>query len=360
MNMPLNSDGTVNFNATLFALIRTSLKIKTEGNIDQTNDELRAVIKKIWKRTPQSVLDQIILPPGSDEDVTVGKFYATFLIQDYFRRFKRRKEQRVKQAQLGVISKKAVALEAGLRTLHDLGPEIRRAISGTLDGEDDDRWITSSNEPQHRRKHFLFGDPYDVLTFEGTGKNVTNVLSAYNLNLLHRNPDAPVGFGITHNIGSSTWPIRHRVSSEPDLFDYNSIATDESPIEPLTICSGTGNVRHDITSAEPQPEGGEKTDIEAPSDSQCFPSNTPAGVETTKKDRGLTRQFPSTGYDSKLHAIVANVLRNEGIKSDYTEIVIKELKEMSRMNSEDMEVAAQEILRLHGNIFHLKFLQIIL
>jgi len=25
--------------------------------------------------------------------VTVGKFYATFLIQDYFRRFKKRKEQ---------------------------------------------------------------------------------------------------------------------------------------------------------------------------------------------------------------------------------------------------------------------------
>lgn len=29
--MPLNSDGTVMFNATLFALVRTSLKIKTEG-----------------------------------------------------------------------------------------------------------------------------------------------------------------------------------------------------------------------------------------------------------------------------------------------------------------------------------------
>ena len=33
----------------------------------------------------------------ADDDVTVGKFYATFLIQDYFRRFKRRKEQVVKQ-----------------------------------------------------------------------------------------------------------------------------------------------------------------------------------------------------------------------------------------------------------------------
>lgn len=35
MNMPLNSDGTVCFNATLFALVRTNLKIYTEGNIDE-------------------------------------------------------------------------------------------------------------------------------------------------------------------------------------------------------------------------------------------------------------------------------------------------------------------------------------
>lgn len=33
MNMPLNSDGTVTFNATLFALVRTALKIKTEGRV---------------------------------------------------------------------------------------------------------------------------------------------------------------------------------------------------------------------------------------------------------------------------------------------------------------------------------------
>ena len=41
MNMPLNADGSVNFNATLFALVRTSLNILTEGNIDEANEELR-------------------------------------------------------------------------------------------------------------------------------------------------------------------------------------------------------------------------------------------------------------------------------------------------------------------------------
>ena len=61
--MPLNSDGSVNFNATLFALVRTSLSIKTEGNIDEANEELRHQISKIWKRTDPKLLDQIC--PGA-------------------------------------------------------------------------------------------------------------------------------------------------------------------------------------------------------------------------------------------------------------------------------------------------------
>uniref|UniRef100_A0A3Q0R0H6 Voltage-dependent L-type calcium channel subunit alpha n=1 Tax=Amphilophus citrinellus TaxID=61819 RepID=A0A3Q0R0H6_AMPCI len=131
MNMPLNSDGTVMFNATLFALVRTALKIKTEGNLEQANEELRAVIKKIWKRTSMKLLDQVV-PPAGDDEVTVGKFYATFLIQDYFRKFKRRKEQ-------GLVGRRSWerlnTTLAGLRTLHDIGPEIRRAISCDLQEE---------------------------------------------------------------------------------------------------------------------------------------------------------------------------------------------------------------------------------
>ena len=72
MNMPLNSDGSVNFNATLFALVRTSLSIKTEGNIDEANEELRHQILKIWKRTDLKLLDQICPGAGrkcsSDDD----------------------------------------------------------------------------------------------------------------------------------------------------------------------------------------------------------------------------------------------------------------------------------------------------
>lgn len=116
MNMPLNSDGTVTFNATLFALVRTALKIKTEGmvypdlymfyttymfpspssattvttlrylesfltgNFEQANEELRAIIKKIWKRTSMKLLDQVI-PPIGGEAVVYVMFHIYKIIQ---------------------------------------------------------------------------------------------------------------------------------------------------------------------------------------------------------------------------------------------------------------------------------------
>ncbi|XP_008850050.1 voltage-dependent L-type calcium channel subunit alpha-1D isoform X1 [Nannospalax galili] len=154
MNMPLNSDGTVMFNATLFALVRTALKIKTEGNLEQANEELRAVIKKIWKKTSMKLLDQVV-PPAGDDEVTVGKFYATFLIQDYFRKFKKRKEQ-------GLVGKypaknTTIALQAGLRTLHDIGPEIRRAISCDLQ-DDEPEESKPEEEDVFKRNGALLGN----------------------------------------------------------------------------------------------------------------------------------------------------------------------------------------------------------
>ncbi|XP_015246062.1 PREDICTED: voltage-dependent L-type calcium channel subunit alpha-1D-like isoform X6 [Cyprinodon variegatus] len=156
MNMPLNSDGTVMFNATLFALVRTALKIKTEGNLEQANEELRAVIKKIWKRTSMKLLDQVV-PPAGDDEVTVGKFYATFLIQDYFRKFKKRKEEGLVAAHPSQ-NNTAIALQAGLRTLHDIGPEIRRAISCDLQDDELVDFIPEEDEEIYRRNGGLFGN----------------------------------------------------------------------------------------------------------------------------------------------------------------------------------------------------------
>uniref|UniRef100_A0A669BPG4 Voltage-dependent L-type calcium channel subunit alpha n=1 Tax=Oreochromis niloticus TaxID=8128 RepID=A0A669BPG4_ORENI len=157
MNMPLNSDGTVMFNATLFALVRTALKIKTEGNLEQANEELRAVIKKIWKRTSMKLLDQVV-PPAGDDEVTVGKFYATFLIQDYFRKFKRRKEQGLVGRRSWERLNTTLALQAGLRTLHDIGPEIRRAISCDLQEEGLVDENAEEEEEIYRRNGSLFGN----------------------------------------------------------------------------------------------------------------------------------------------------------------------------------------------------------
>uniref|UniRef100_A0A8C2W7T3 Voltage-dependent L-type calcium channel subunit alpha n=1 Tax=Cyclopterus lumpus TaxID=8103 RepID=A0A8C2W7T3_CYCLU len=157
MNMPLNSDGTVMFNATLFALVRTALKIKTEGNLEQANEELRAVIKKIWKRTSMKLLDQVV-PPAGDDEVTVGKFYATFLIQDYFRKFKRRKEQGLVGRRSWERLNTTMALQAGLRTLHDIGPEIRRAISCDLQEAGLVDAIGEEEEDIYRRNGGLFGN----------------------------------------------------------------------------------------------------------------------------------------------------------------------------------------------------------
>nr|XP_033774311.1 voltage-dependent L-type calcium channel subunit alpha-1S isoform X1 [Geotrypetes seraphini] len=156
MNMPLNSDGTVTFNATLFALVRTALKIKTEGNFEQANEELRAIIKKIWKRTSMKLLDQVI-PPIGDDEVTVGKFYATFLIQEHFRKFKKRQEE-----YYGCYrpKKNAVEIQAGLRSIEEeAAPEIHRAISGDLTAEEEleKAMQAAAEEGIYRRTGGLFG-----------------------------------------------------------------------------------------------------------------------------------------------------------------------------------------------------------
>uniref|UniRef100_A0A4W6BW11 Voltage-dependent L-type calcium channel subunit alpha n=1 Tax=Lates calcarifer TaxID=8187 RepID=A0A4W6BW11_LATCA len=183
MNMPLNSDGTVMFNATLFALVRTALKIKTEGNLEQANEELRAVIKKIWKRTSMKLLDQVV-PPAGDDEVTVGKFYATFLIQDYFRKFKRRKEQGLVGRRSWERLNTTMALQAGLRTLHDIGPEIRRAISCDLQEEGLVDANAEEEEEIYRRNGGLFGNHINHVSGDQQGSSHPTTVTQRPLQIL--------------------------------------------------------------------------------------------------------------------------------------------------------------------------------
>ncbi|XP_068599075.1 dihydropyridine-sensitive L-type skeletal muscle calcium channel subunit alpha-1-like [Brachionichthys hirsutus] len=174
MNMPLNSDGTVTFNATLFALVRTALKIKTEGNFEQANEELRGIIKKIWKRTSMKLLDQVI-PPIGDDEVTVGKFYATFLIQDYFRKMKKRQEE-----YYGYRPTKNSAtheIQAGLRNIEEeVAPELHRTISGDLLTEEEMERAAeeAAEEGVFRGQGSVFGNHLEPFSVDGETRPATS------------------------------------------------------------------------------------------------------------------------------------------------------------------------------------------
>ncbi|XP_035239389.1 dihydropyridine-sensitive L-type skeletal muscle calcium channel subunit alpha-1-like isoform X1 [Anguilla anguilla] len=188
MNMPLNSDGTVTFNATLFALVRTALHIKTEGNFEQANEELRAIIKKIWKRTSMKLLDQVIPPIGEDE-VTVGKFYATFLIQDYFRKFMKRQEEYYGYRP-SKKNKNAPEIQAGLRSIEEeAAPELHRAISGDLMVEEELDQEEGGEEGIYRRTGGLFGDHVDPFSLEPSSPLHTQVTSQRPLQISDSRPE---------------------------------------------------------------------------------------------------------------------------------------------------------------------------
>ncbi|KAK4325636.1 hypothetical protein Pmani_003789 [Petrolisthes manimaculis] len=256
MNMPLNTDGTVMFNATLFALVRTSLRIKTEGNIDDANEELRAVIKKIWKRTNPKLLDQVVPPVGVEDDVTVGKFYATFLIQDYFRRFKKKKQE-IKE-QIDKDASNTVTLQAGLRTLHEAGPELKRAISGNLDEMRDD------DIPTHRRNHSLFGSVWSSMKAKGLPRSrslrVSSGQHAKAGNILHPvilkvnnqimnmiSPTNSLSYSPAHS--NEKTALNHTVHRAPTpLESSQSLGEEEEgiPMRPLRIMNGDPERRSNL------------------------------------------------------------------------------------------------------------------
>lgn len=193
MNMPLNSDGTVTFNATLFALVRTALKIKTEGNFEQANEELRAIIKKIWKRTSMKLLDQVI-PPIGDDEVTVGKFYATFLLQEHFRKFMKRQEEYYGYRP----TKKSASgpeIQAGLRSIEEeAAPEMHRAISGDLQNEEEmDRAMEEAGEEAiYQRSHGLFGNRVTSFSSEPANAQANQQMTHQRpLQFSESQPDSP-------------------------------------------------------------------------------------------------------------------------------------------------------------------------
>uniref|UniRef100_A0A3Q0T4L5 Voltage-dependent L-type calcium channel subunit alpha n=1 Tax=Amphilophus citrinellus TaxID=61819 RepID=A0A3Q0T4L5_AMPCI len=191
MNMPLNSDGTVTFNATLFALVRTALKIKTEGNFEQANEELRAIIKQIWKRTSMKLLDQVI-PPIGDDEVTVGKFYATFLLQDHLRKFIKHQEEYYGYRP----TKKSASgpeIQVMLRASEEAAPEMHRAISGDLQNEEEmERAMEEAGEEAiYQRSHHLFGNRVESFSAEPANTQSQQMTNQRPLSFTESQPESP-------------------------------------------------------------------------------------------------------------------------------------------------------------------------
>ncbi|CAB3996293.1 voltage-dependent N-type calcium channel subunit alpha-1B-like [Paramuricea clavata] len=94
MNMPLDADGTVEFTATLFALVRTALGVLTDNNNLKKNDkEMQALLKRVWPKLTKNTLDKIMPKPPRDagtQQMTVGKIYCAKLIYENYKFLKRK------------------------------------------------------------------------------------------------------------------------------------------------------------------------------------------------------------------------------------------------------------------------------
>ncbi|XP_068624684.1 muscle calcium channel subunit alpha-1-like [Battus philenor] len=327
MNMPLNSDGTVLFNATLFAVVRTSLKIKTEGNIDDCNTELRAVIRKIWKRTSPKLLDQVVPPPGDPNEITVGKFYATFLIQDYFRRnhaFKKRKEQEMRQSD---EQQHQMTLQAGLRTLHEAGPELKRAISGNLDD------ITADIDvPMHRRNHSLFGGVWSSIRRHGPNK--------------HFNRQRKPGEGPTEAVGnhlSSMMQKEYGVAPLPLAPNLaNGQTKEQIPLRPL-ILNGESEKIYQVL---------ERTTNDLKNAIYKGGDDMVRGVVSLPgSPRGNSASVPVVG---SAESLVTRVLAEQGLAAycdpEFVRNTSREMQEALEMTQEQMDRAAHQLMIQERNL----------
>ncbi|XP_046973962.1 muscle calcium channel subunit alpha-1-like isoform X13 [Vanessa cardui] len=327
MNMPLNSDGTVLFNATLFAVVRTSLKIKTDGNIDDCNTELRAVIKKIWKRTSPKLLDQVVPPPGDPNEITVGKFYATFLIQDYFRRnhaFKKRKEQEMRQSD---EQSHQMTLQAGLRTLHEAGPELKRAISGTLD-----EIVADNDIPMHRRNHSLFGGVWSSIRRHGPNRQFHR----------HRkHGEAPPVEGVGNHL-SSMMQREYGMAAVPLAPNLaNGQPKEQIPLRPL-IFNGESEKIYQVLEAT-------TNDLK----NAIYKGGDSSGRGVVSLP-GSPRNSSSVPVVGSAESLVTRVLAEQGLgvycDPEFVRNTSREMQEALDMTQEQMDRAAHQLMIQERNI----------
>ncbi|ROL49181.1 Dihydropyridine-sensitive L-type skeletal muscle calcium channel subunit alpha-1 [Anabarilius grahami] len=348
MNMPLNSDGTVTFNATLFALVRTALKIKTEGNFEQANEELRAIIKSIWKRTSMKLLDQVIPPIGEDE-VTVGKFYATFLIQEHFRKFMKRQEEYYGYRP---TKKNTDEIKAGLRSIEEeAAPELHRAISGDLIAEDEmERAMEGGEEGIYRRTGGLFGLNADPFSSEPNSPLSTQMTSQRPLQFAETRledvespPDSvflPNTVFFPDNMPTTTNTNNNAKFIEEFTFESESLSTSATrnySNEDISENRGSSLYVGGASSVDDR----RLSDFNVRTDITQFPYNP--SYEASKNQRAATEASPATDK------LIQQALRDGGLDSladdpQFVSVTRKELTEAINIGVADMEGMAQGIV----------------
>ncbi|KAF1431355.1 Voltage-dependent L-type calcium channel subunit alpha-1S, partial [Spheniscus mendiculus] len=348
MNMPLNSDGTVTFNATLFALVRTALKIKTEGNFEQANEELRAIIKKIWKRTSMKLLDQVI-PPIGDDEVTVGKFYATFLIQEHFRKFMKRQEE-----YYGYRPKKnPVEIQAGLRSIEEeAAPEIHRAISGDLTAEEElERAMVEAamEEGIYRRTGGLFGQVDSFL--EPSSPLQPHVASQRPLQFVEvgsENLDSPVflddfpqeGNTNVNNANSNDW--LEGMEYEDEVLRKTVPAAPRRPVQ--------GESRHRSSSGGSRPAQGPGLQLFAPLAQLPGEDGTVMGTASGSGYQWGESSDPSTSSTPAITFLIQEALISGGLAAlahdpSFVAVTRDEMAASSQLEMDEVEKAAVELLK---------------
>ncbi|KAL5266763.1 hypothetical protein ACHWQZ_G003966 [Mnemiopsis leidyi] len=195
MNMPLLQDGTVEFTATLFALVRTSLDIHMPKGVNAVSDMNKQLKGEICRTFPgmRSKLLERVLPvdePGKEVE-TVAKIYATLMIQKFYRHLQKKREEEFQKSQ-------QQPLVAGLRIPHELSKPLKRQISGELDLEsDDDEYNNISKKPVHSIVSNLFNSVKHKRT-----DNYNNRSSGSTPRLPHRTSSKDIELGELNNNNS--------------------------------------------------------------------------------------------------------------------------------------------------------------
>ncbi|XP_019855146.1 PREDICTED: voltage-dependent L-type calcium channel subunit alpha-1D-like isoform X2 [Amphimedon queenslandica] len=123
LSIPVDEDGMIAFNATLFAIVRVSLKIDSScgknnnNNYNSRSADLRLKLQSVFPNCPKKILD-IVLPERPVR--TTSEEYAALFIQQFWRRWK----LKVEKQREGKPQPHQQRMSNVLRRVPDMGPTL--------------------------------------------------------------------------------------------------------------------------------------------------------------------------------------------------------------------------------------------